>query len=135
MNYRQLQAALQTARNNGSALTVKLNAKKEVLQAEYDRIMADVEPESNDYSEYDILYIDDADLDYQELAEKRRMEAKQKANRYHTDEELTGLVSGAARSRGYSENEAKVYGQKFMECWNTQGYVTAFHRYLTRLAS
>lgn len=55
MNYRQLQAALKTARNNGSVLTVKLNAKKEVLQAEYDRIMAEAESESSDYNEYNIL--------------------------------------------------------------------------------
>lgn len=130
MNYRQLQSALQAARNNGSALTVKLNAKKEVLQAEYDRIMAEVESESN---EYDILSIDDADLDYQELAEKRRMEAKQRTNRYHTDEELIGFVAGAAKSRGYGENEAQIFGQKFMDCWNTQGYAIAYHRYLVRL--
>lgn len=133
MNYRQLQQALQTARNNGSALTVKLNAKKEVLQAEYDRIMAEVEAESNNYNEYNILSIDDADLDYQELAEKRRMEAQQRTNRYHTDEELIALVGGAAKSRGYSENEAQVFGQKFVSCWNAEGYVVAFNRYLSRL--
>lgn len=37
MNYRQLQAELKIARKDGLT-TVSLNAKKEVLQAEYDRL-------------------------------------------------------------------------------------------------
>jgi len=40
MTYRQLQQALKTIRANGTKLNCKLNAKKVVLQSEYDRVTA-----------------------------------------------------------------------------------------------
>jgi len=40
LSYRQLQSALKTAKANGIKVTVKLNSKQQVLQAEYDRIRA-----------------------------------------------------------------------------------------------
>ena len=43
MNYRQLQQALKTIRANGIKLNCKLNAKKVVLQSEYDRVTAKTE--------------------------------------------------------------------------------------------
>lgn len=39
LSYRDLQIALRNARENGADVRVKLNAKKEVLQAEYDRLL------------------------------------------------------------------------------------------------
>lgn len=43
MNYKELQNALKNLRSNGSDVQVKLNAKLEVLQAEYDRLTTDPE--------------------------------------------------------------------------------------------
>jgi uncharacterized small protein (DUF1192 family) len=43
MNYRQLQQALKTIRANGTKVNCKLNAKKAILQAEYDRLTAKIE--------------------------------------------------------------------------------------------
>ena len=40
MTYRELQTALKTIRNNGTQINCKLNAKKEVLQSEYNRVVA-----------------------------------------------------------------------------------------------
>lgn len=40
MTYIELQKALKEFRDNGTELTVKLNAPKELLQAEYDRLTA-----------------------------------------------------------------------------------------------
>ena len=38
MTYRELQKAIKQAKEQGFVVKVKLNAKKEVLQAEYDRL-------------------------------------------------------------------------------------------------
>ena len=40
MTYRELQTALKTIRNNGTQINCKLNAKKEILQSEYNRVTA-----------------------------------------------------------------------------------------------
>ena len=46
MTYRQLQQELKIIRANGTKLNCKLNAKKVILQAEYDRVTANQPAES-----------------------------------------------------------------------------------------
>ena len=54
MTYRQLQQALKTIRANGTKLNCKLNAKKVILQAEYDRVTA-TQPQVTESLEDSIL--------------------------------------------------------------------------------
>lgn len=100
MNYRQLQQALKIARNNGLT-TIKLNAKKEVLEAEYNRIYG-AQP---------------ADL-------------RDSVNSIHTDEEILGFVIQLAIQKGHSEAVAPTIANLVMDTWKTEGYCVAFNRFL-----
>ena len=116
MNYRQLQSALKEARNNGFALTVKLNAKKEVLQAEYNRFSEETSTEK-------------------EADAVKEPEVQQEASQFVANKEieLGDLVTKAAESRGFYSNEAKAFSRQFFKCWSEKGYTTAYYRYLIRL--
>lgn len=75
MTYRELQKALKTLRNNGTKVECKLNAKKVVLQSEYDRL--------TQAEETVIKYLQSAECQMSTIADLRRIGA--------TDEMLVNM--------------------------------------------
>lgn len=122
MRYCELQTALKTYRKSGLT-TIKLNAKKEILQAEYDRIQKEFSTPQEPKVET--------------KPEPQEEQVLPPAQRPDYPQMLEGLTV-AAQSRGYADNEAKTFARKFFKCWedngaNLAGYTIAYNRYLHRL--
>ena len=118
MNYRTLQNCLKAAKKNGWT-TIRLNSEKEVLQAEYTRIL------DTYYSPQPRIEAKPEPQEEQVLPPTQRSDYPQM---------LKGLTI-AAQERGYAANEAKTFARKFFECWESTSYANAYNKYLQRVVS
>ena len=102
MTYRQLQQALKTIRANGTKLTCKLNAKKVVLQAEYDRVAT--QPQVTESLEDSILtLVADGSMPIAEIRRKfpvSKEEMDKVLTELHYSDRIT-LFTGEANATDY----------------------------------
>ena len=104
MTYRQLQQALKTIRANGTKLNCKLNAKKVILQAEYDRVKA-TQPQVTESLEDSILtLVAEGSMPIAEIRRKFPVVSKEEMDKVLTELhyiDRINLFTGEANANDY----------------------------------
>lgn len=117
LTYRQLQAALKPFKAQGLT-TIKLNGKKEALQAEYDRLTATPEAPETPQPE----------------TTPNTPEAPETPET-NDDELIYNGLKNQAMKRGYSHQEACTLAEKAIAMTRSGNYEKAFHLFISRIVA